>query len=87
MRKVKPQMIVDASPKTLTEDDSRKNIGLAFVPSVETALERTSDWVEDYDLPFLTEEPTKLLKEGRFNQVPLMLGFNSHEAMLFLRRK
>lgn len=87
MRKVPSQQIVDASPKTLTEDDAGKNVGLAFVPSVEAALEPSDDDDAEYDQPFLTELPAKILKEGRFNKVPLMLGFNSHEAMLFIRRE
>lgn len=70
----------------MTEADARQNIGLAFVPSVETALEPSGDFKE-YDQQFLTEEPTKLLREGRFHKVPLMVGFNQHEAMLFIRRE
>lgn len=87
MRKVSPQQIVDASTKTLTDDDARRNIGLAFVPSVEFPLEPSDDSVAEYDDALLTEDPTKILKEGKFNKVPLMIGYNSHEAMLFLRRK
>jgi carboxylesterase type B len=88
LKKASPQQIVDASPKTITEDDARKNIGLAFVPSVESVIKkRSSDFEPLYDQPFLTDEPVKLLKEGNFNKVPLMIGFNSHEAMLFLRRE
>lgn len=86
LKKVKPQQIVDASPKTLTETDAQQNIGLAFVPSVETVLEPTGEFKE-FDQQFLTEQPTKLLQEGRFHQVPLMVGFNQHEAMLFIRRE
>ncbi|KAJ3645078.1 hypothetical protein Zmor_022765 [Zophobas morio] len=33
--------------------------------------------------PFLDEEPITLMKTGRFNQVPFMLGFTSGEGMLF----
>lgn len=87
MRKVSPQQIVDASAKTLTEDDARRNIGLAFVPSVELPLKPTEDSVAEYDEPLLTEEPTVILREGNFNKVPLLIGYNSHEAMLFLRRE
>ncbi|KAG5670711.1 hypothetical protein PVAND_000957 [Polypedilum vanderplanki] len=86
LRKVTPQKIVDASPKTLTLEDARKNIGLAFVPSIEKVFPTTNDTDPEYDQPFLTEHPLKILREGRFNKVPLMLGFNAHEAMLFIRR-
>lgn len=87
LKKVAPQQIVDASPKTLTEEDARANIGLAFVPSVEKNIRSGDDYDAEYDQPLLTEDPKKLLREGRFNKVPLMIGFNSHEAMLFLRRE
>ena len=33
--------------------------------------------------PFLDEEPITLMKTGRFNHVPFMLGFTSGEGMLF----
>ena len=71
--------------KTLTDEDARMNIGLAFVPSVETVLTNNNLNDGDYEEPFLTEDPLVSLKRGYFNKVPLMLGFNSHEAMLFIR--
>lgn len=87
LKKAQPQQIVDASPKTLTDDDARKNVGLAFVPSVEKRLEATNDLFREHDQPFLTEHPIELMKQGKFHKVPLMLGFDSHEAMLFVRRE
>ncbi|XP_058058271.1 juvenile hormone esterase [Anopheles bellator] len=83
LRRAAPQKIVDAALKTLTAEDVRKSIGLPFVPSLEswTGEDASSD-----DEPLITEEPLELLKSGRYNHVPLMVGFNSHEAMLFLRR-
>jgi carboxylesterase type B len=62
-------------------------VGLAFVPSIEKVLQRTNDTDPEHDLPFLTEHPLTLLKEGRFNRVPILMGFNANEAMLFIRRK
>lgn len=85
LQKATPQQIVDAAPKTINIEDARKNVGLAFVPSIENKFEKTNDTDPEYDQPFLTEHPTKILREGRFNKVPLMLGFNAEEAMLFLR--
>lgn len=83
MRKVSPQKIVDAAPKTLTVEDARRNVGLAFVPSIEENFTNRSE----HDMPFLTEHPNIILKEGRFNKIPVLIGFNEHEAMLFIRRK
>ena len=85
LQNVTPQKIVDSSMKTLTDDDARKNIGLAFVPSVEAVFPNNDINDEDYEEPFITDDPLVLLKKGYFNKVPLMIGFNSHEAMLFIR--
>lgn len=71
--------------KTLTDEDARMNVGLAFVPSVEAVLPYNNLDDPDYEEPFITEDPMVLLKRGYFNKVPLMIGFNSHEAMLFIR--
>ena len=71
--------------KTLTDEDARMNIGLAFVPSIEAVLSNNDPNDDDYEEPFITEDPLVLLKKGYFNKVPLMLGFNSHEALLFIR--
>ncbi|XP_052867374.1 juvenile hormone esterase [Anopheles cruzii] len=84
LRRAAPQKIVDAALKTLTAEDVRKSIGLPFVPSLESWT--GEDASSDGDEPLITEEPLELLKSGRYNHVPLMVGFNSHEAMLFLRR-
>jgi carboxylesterase type B len=73
--------------KTLTIEDARKNVGFPFVPSIEKELEPQNDTHPEYDLPFITEQPLKLLEEGRYNKVPLMMGFNANEAMLFIRSK
>lgn len=89
---MKPQQLVNAAPKTLTEEDSRENIGFVFVPSLENGnmkRRRRRDGKDDYDLdrPLFTEDPQKLIKEGRFNKVPLLMGYNTNEAMLLLRRE
>lgn len=44
-----------------------------FVPVVDDFCSR----------PFLPEEPYKLLKAGRFNKVPVMVGFNKDEGVMF----
>lgn len=48
------------------------SLELAFVPVVENPTTGL----------FITENPTTLLEEGRFNQVPLLMGFNRDEGTL-----
>jgi carboxylesterase type B len=48
------------------------------VPEVKTAANPQ---------PFLTTPPQEVIKSGDFNQVPLLLGTNSHEGSFFLLRK
>lgn len=81
---------MDYAARTLTQEDSRKNIGLPFVPSIEDPWTK-DDWggsLNDLrDEPFITEHPMQILKRGAYFKVPYITGFNSHEAMLFLRSK
>ncbi|GAB0090569.1 Carboxylic ester hydrolase [Sergentomyia squamirostris] len=88
LRQVPPRKLIDASEDTLTAEDARNNIGLPFVPAIEDSIENwdEADPDESLDELFLTESPIELLKRGDFHKVPYITGFNSHEAMLFLRR-
>lgn len=89
LRKLSPKHLIDAAPLTLTDEDVRNNIGLPFVPVIEKTW-ADSEWEGTFDAltegHFISEDPVSLLKRRSFNQVPLLLGYNSHEAMLFMRR-
>lgn len=93
LRTVPIRKLVDATKKTLTEEDEKKNIGLPFVPSVEDPDNDLYPWESrNVDLfeeepRFLTERPIDILSRGDYNAVPYITGFNTHEAMLFIRRK
>ena len=50
---------------------------VAFGPRID--LER--------NIPFLPDDPFKLMIEKRFNQVPMIVGLNSDEGGLFSARK
>lgn len=88
LRKIPARKLIDYAARTLTPEDSRKNIGLPFVPSIEDPWDR-DDWSGSENLlrdePLLTEHPLQILKRGNYYKVPYITGFNSHEAMLFLR--
>lgn len=32
---------------------------------------------------FLTEDPVKILREGKYNKVPIMIGCNNNEGLLY----
>ncbi|KAL9693981.1 hypothetical protein quinque_013266 [Culex quinquefasciatus] len=82
LRRASPQKIVDLASRTITQEDVKRSIGLPFVPSVENWTgEDASD-----EAPLISEDPLTIMKSGKYNNVPLIVGFNSHEAMLFLRR-
>ncbi|XP_055849610.1 juvenile hormone esterase isoform X2 [Episyrphus balteatus] len=88
LRKVPSRKLVEAAPLTLNDNDFRNNIGLPFVPSVEgfwnnPPYDGNVTFLEE---PFFVEDPDVLYQKGRFNNVPYMLGYNTHEAMLFIRR-
>lgn len=87
LKRIPPRMLVDSSLKTLTAEDARMNIGIPFVPVVELDDKEEyhtseNDIVNDH---FMVEDPMKTLKSGRIKRIPYMTGFNSHEAMLFMR--
>lgn len=89
LRSVSPKMLIDAAPLTLTPDDARNNIGLPFVPVIEDSW-ADNEWEGTMDAfkegHFLAEEPMEAIKRKNYNNVPLLLGYNTHEAMLFIRR-
>lgn len=92
LRTVPVRKLIDATKRTLTEEDEKKNIGLPFVPSVEEPDDDLYPWEARNDLleeepKFLTEHPLDIMSRGDYNAVPYITGFNSHEAMLFIRRK
>ncbi|XP_002072946.3 esterase B1 isoform X2 [Drosophila willistoni] len=88
LRRVPAMKLVEAAPTTLTAEDQRNNIGLPFVPVVEGYWNEESQLEgEFYEQPFLTEHPSEMYRKRNFNsEVAYMTGYNTHEAMLFIRR-
>lgn len=89
LRQAPFRKIVEAVPLTISEDDLRRNIGLPFVPVIEglewanNVNESESEYIED---AFISEHPTIIYKRQEFNKVPYITGYNTHEAMVFIRR-
>ncbi|XP_062123792.1 juvenile hormone esterase isoform X2 [Drosophila sulfurigaster albostrigata] len=87
LRRVPAMKLVEAAPTTLTAEDQRNNIGLPFVPVVEGYWNEDSQEENYLEEPFLTQHPSEMYEEHNFNSdVPYMTGYNTHEAMLFIRR-
>lgn len=87
LRTVPAKKIVDGTQKTLTNADSRSNIGLPFVPSVDVYSNSNEDSINNdfIDEPFIIDTPINLIKSGSYNPLPYITGFNANEAMLFMR--
>lgn len=89
LRQAPFRKIVEAVPLTITEEDIRRNIGLPFVPVIEglewanSLNESESGFLEE---PFISEHPSVIYKRQEFNKVPYITGYNTHEAMVFIRR-
>ncbi|XP_013097162.2 juvenile hormone esterase isoform X1 [Stomoxys calcitrans] len=87
LRRVPAMKLVEASPTTLTEEDFRNNIGLPFVPVVEGYWNKPGEEAVYYETPFITESPQSMYEQHKFHKnIPYMTGYNTHEAMLFIRR-
>lgn len=89
LRQAPFRKIVEAVPQTISNDDIRKNIGLPFVPVIEglewanNVNESENEFVEE---PFISEHPSVIYKRQEFNKVPYITGYNTHEAMVFIRK-
>nr|AID61338.1 esterase [Calliphora stygia] len=87
LRRAPAMKLVEAAPTTLTEEDFRNNIGLPFVPVIEGYWNKEGEKNTYYEAPFITETPQELYKKHKFHKnIPYMTGYNTHEAMLFIRR-
>ncbi|XP_033165949.1 esterase B1 isoform X1 [Drosophila mauritiana] len=87
LRRVPAMKLVEAAPTTITAEDQRNNIGLPFVPVVEGYWNQDSQEEQFYEEPFLTQHPSDMYHSQNFNSdVAYMTGYNTHEAMLFIRR-
>lgn len=88
LRKVPARKLIDYSLKTLTPEDARRNVGLPFVPTIEFSAHDRNDWENSIlNEHFMTDEPMNILRSKKINKIPYMTGFNSHEALLFMRSK
>ncbi|XP_073818275.1 juvenile hormone esterase isoform X2 [Musca autumnalis] len=87
LRRVPPMKLVEAAPTTLTEEDFRNNVGLPFVPVVEGYWNKPGEQPVYYEAPLITESPQDMYDQKKFHKnIPYMTGYNTHEAMLFIRR-
>ncbi|XP_049850044.1 esterase FE4-like [Schistocerca gregaria] len=71
LKTVDARTLAKDSDKALSEEDSQSLLSCVWVPSVEP----------DHESAFLTEEPWRLMAEGRFNPVPYMSGVTDLERV------
>ncbi|KAJ0180162.1 hypothetical protein K1T71_004753 [Dendrolimus kikuchii] len=62
--------------KTKTAEEKLRGLSMYFVPVVEKKF----DGVE----PFMTEDPIDVVLAKKYNNMPLLIGYNSHEGLLML---
>ncbi|XP_049836566.1 venom carboxylesterase-6-like [Schistocerca gregaria] len=74
LRQQDATLFIDRLDELLTEDEKARLSHLGFAPVVEPDVEGA----------IVTEHPIKVLKEGRFNKVPVITGVTSGEGLLFV---
>ncbi|XP_037897614.1 esterase B1 isoform X1 [Glossina fuscipes] len=86
LKKLPAMKLIEGAPNTLTEEDYRNNIGLPFVPVVEGYWNDANRTIYT-ESPLITENPIELYRNQKFQKnIPYLTGYNTHEAMLFIRR-
>ncbi|XP_055902981.1 esterase B1-like isoform X2 [Eupeodes corollae] len=75
LSKAKGTDIVSAAVRITNKDEKRNRVLFAFAPTIEPY--ETDDCV-------IPKEPLELMKTTWSNNIPLMIGGNSHEGLLFL---
>ncbi|XP_053603166.1 juvenile hormone esterase isoform X2 [Plodia interpunctella] len=68
--------IVGLTLKSRIEDEKYRGLSIFFAPVVEQKFEGLQS--------FLTEEPLDILLSGKYNKVPLLIGYNSAEGLFML---
>ncbi|XP_045764282.1 acetylcholinesterase-like [Maniola jurtina] len=61
---------------TLTPDERYRGLPEKFIPVIEKKFPNVE--------AFITENPVRMLIDGKVNRVPLMLGYNSGEGLIIL---
>ncbi|KAJ0180164.1 hypothetical protein K1T71_004755 [Dendrolimus kikuchii] len=68
--------LVKLTFKTRTAEEKHRGLPMYFVPVVEKKF----DSVE----PFMTEDPIDVALAKKYDNIPLLIGYNSHEGLLML---
>ncbi|KAJ1529245.1 hypothetical protein ONE63_006047 [Megalurothrips usitatus] len=79
LRSVPAEDLVKASNRAFSKEDKEYSCVISPFPFVPT-IEISNGSVE----PFLSEDPKKILSEGRFFKGPFLAGVNNREGMLLL---
>nr|BAD91555.1 carboxylesterase [Athalia rosae] len=60
-----------------TSEEVRTRVAFLYTPSVETGV--------NVDEAFLPDHPMEIIRSGKFNKVPYITGYTSHEGYLFMK--
>ncbi|XP_045764281.1 para-nitrobenzyl esterase-like isoform X2 [Maniola jurtina] len=74
LQSVPSKELIGMNYKVASEDEKRRGLPIRFGPVVEKKFDNTE--------AFLTENPLDLLISGKFQPVPLIIGYNSREGIL-----
>lgn len=78
LKKIEPKTLVVTSNKIYKLVEPNEHyIGFSFVPTIEPDVEDA----------FISKHPNEILKNGDFNKVPLLIGANTLEGIIILKRK
>lgn len=78
LKKIEPKELVVASNKVYKLVEPNEHfIGFSFVPTVEPDVEEA----------FISKHPDEILKSGDYNRVPYIIGANTLEGIIILKRK
>lgn len=73
-RSLEASKLTNLTTATLTDDEKFRGLPVKFVPVIEKKFPNVE--------PFMDDDPTKMLVEGKITRVPLMIGYNSGEGLI-----
>lgn len=77
LRTVPSENFIKATMSVLTEQEKHRGLPIFFAPAIEKEF--------DGEEAYFTKHPSDYLKEGHFEKVPLLMGYNIGEGMVLVK--